>query len=71
MNTYYMMWAYLGNYSDKPMALEGLSPEDALRTFKKYSIYGKDFWARATIFIYEQPPTVFTSEDLKALEAQP
>ena len=54
MNTYFLLWTYLGNYSDKPLKVEAENPGAAIDKLCRW--YSKDFAEKATIFVYETLP---------------
>lgn len=52
--TYYLMWTYLGNHSDKPMRVEALSPEVAVNCLLEF--FSDDFRAKGTIQVFDHEP---------------
>jgi len=53
MKKFYVIWTYIGNYSNV-MELFGNTAEDILKSL--YGFYSEDFKKKANIYIFENPP---------------
>lgn len=52
--TYWIIWTYIGNYSERPVAIGAENAEAAARKLMGY--YSKDFAEKATLYVYDTFP---------------
>lgn len=53
---YFVMWTYLGNYSNKPTVVEASSPGDA--AVQATAGFSDDFADKANVYVFTQPPVM-------------
>ncbi len=53
--TYYVMWSYFANFSEKPMEVQASSPDEAAREVVRY--FSVDFKEKGRVLVFEQPPS--------------
>lgn len=54
LQDYYVIWTYLGNYSDSPMRIRARSAKDAVESLVKF--YSEDFRKKATVYAFTELP---------------
>lgn len=53
---YWVLWTYIGNYSDHPIEVTGTSPEDAIDS--AVGFFSADFQAKATVYVFDHAPVM-------------
>jgi len=54
MKTYWILWTYVANSSDRPVRVEAKSPGEAIDI--AFQGYSDDFQAKAKFFVFESAP---------------
>ncbi len=56
MKTYWLLWTYIANYSDKPLRVQAKDPKEAADSLRR--MYSDDFAKKATIYVLDVEPFV-------------
>jgi hypothetical protein len=56
MKTYYILWTYIANYSERLVKVQANNPEEALKNSIGY--FSEDFRKKATVYVFESPPVL-------------
>ncbi len=56
MRTYWILWTYIGNYSDKVIKVEAQDSEHALEAATGF--YSDDFQKKATVYVFDREPVL-------------
>lgn len=62
MNTYWVMWTYIANYS-KPIRVEAKDADEAIKLTCGY--FSDDFHKKASIYVFDREP-VMTKKGINA-----
>jgi len=53
---YWILWTYLGNYSERPIEVLARSPEDAVKIATGF--WDKPFAEKATVYVFDRSPVL-------------
>ncbi len=56
MQDFWVMWTYLGNYSDEPYKLKAESAQKAADVF--LNGFSEDFRKKGSVFVFDKPPVL-------------
>lgn len=56
MKSYWLIWTYIGNYSEKPFHALAASAEAAASLL--YEAFSDDFRAKGKVYVFEVPPVL-------------
>lgn len=54
MKTFWLLWTYIANHSDKPLEVRAPNAEAAVKSLTDF--YSDDFAMKATIYVFDAPP---------------
>lgn len=57
MKTYWVMWTYIANYSERPIKVTAESPEHAIKLTTGY--YSDDFKKKASVYVFDREPVLW------------
>jgi hypothetical protein len=59
VNKYWILWTYIGNYSDRPYVVQAETPQKAAESILE--IYSDDFKAKGKVYVFDKEPVLVSA----------